>query len=201
MDTKLGDDRPFEQADERSESESRSEAHEQIGFAKLDRNHRAERKNAQNAKIKFAHDHRQPDAERDQPVSRPQLERVVDVESRRLPAGKLRQHKQRRAHDRQQNVGHGRPHAPGHRGFAGRWLLAQAHGDRRSRRDKWSSTTTTVTIRPLTRICMPVLAPTSRSMSVTVAMISAPMTVRPTEPHPPVTALPPTRIAAIASNV
>jgi hypothetical protein len=40
-----------------------------------------------------------------------------------------------------------------------------------------------------------------RSMSVTVAMISAPMTVRPTEPHPPVTALPPTRIAAIASNV
>ena len=25
--------------------------------------------------------------------------------------------------------------------------------------------------------------------------------VRPTEPHPPVTALPPTRIAAIASNV
>jgi hypothetical protein len=77
----------------------------------------------------------------------------------------------------------------------GRRLLAHAHGDRRSRRDKWISTTTTATIKLLTRICMPVLAPTSGSMSVTVAMISAPMTVRPTEPHPSVTALPPTRIA------
>jgi hypothetical protein len=48
---------------------------------------------------------------------------------------------------------------------------------------------------------MPVFAPTSRSISVTVAMISARMMVGPNEPQPPVTALPPTRIAAIASNV
>jgi hypothetical protein len=97
MDAKLGDDRAFQEADERSERKRRSETQEQIGLAELDRNHRAERKDAQNAKIEFANDHRQPDAERDQPISREKLERIVDVEGRRLPAGKLRQHKERRA--------------------------------------------------------------------------------------------------------
>ena len=46
MNAQFGDDRAFQEADQRSESKSRSEAYKQVGFAKLDRNHRAERENA-----------------------------------------------------------------------------------------------------------------------------------------------------------
>ena len=46
MNAQFGDDRAFQEADQRSESKTRSEAYKQVGFAKLDRNHRAERENA-----------------------------------------------------------------------------------------------------------------------------------------------------------